>query len=75
MGKPTAISKTKKVALSPTNAELKHFLTVVRIALLDANNRGARISKEAKRVLKWLEEGAPCVHQKSDNLHALRNKK
>lgn len=75
LNQPTALVRVRKVSHSPTNGELKAFVGVVRIALLGANRRGMRISSEAKRVLKWLEDGAPCVHDKVVNQHQARNKK
>lgn len=72
---PSAITRIRRTSPSPTNGELKAFVNLVRISLAEANRRGVRVAAETKRILKWLEDGAPCVHQKLENQQSASNKK
>lgn len=73
---PTIIEKPpKKISFSPTTNDLKTFVRLMNIALLDANRRGMRVTADTRRVLKWLDEGAPCVHAKIQNQPMAGNKK
>lgn len=60
---PVRVNLRKRFESSlPTANDLRIFSRHLKVLSLAAGSKGARISKQFRKVQAWLEAGAPCKH-------------
>lgn len=67
--------ETTTSPVRPTDHELKMFSTELAVLYAVSHSKGARISKEARRVQRWIASGAKCKCTSSSKSAIRKNTK